>query len=175
MVKSPGSSQKIISLISGGDLRQTRGVNVLISLISNQKDFDDLFEIIGEDRLINMRIADALEKLSRNNPQWLNTHKLKILRLLSTYQEKEFLWHLVQMCSRVKWSKKEIKIVTTLLSNFLTDKNQSRIVRVSSLQALFELSMESPYIKSKLHLLANEILHENVPSLNARLKKLRLV
>ncbi len=175
MLKSPGSSQKIISLISGGDLRQTRGVNILISLISNQKDFDDLFEIIGEDRLINMRIADALEKLSRNNPQWLNTHKLKILRLLSTYQEKEFLWHLVQMCTWVKWSKTEIKIVTTLLSNFLTYKNQSRIVRVSSLQALFELSMESSYIKSKLHLLANEILHENVPSLNARLKKLRLV
>jgi hypothetical protein len=150
MLKSPGSSQKIISLISGGDLRQTRGVNILISLISNQKD-------------------------SRNNPQWLNTHKLKILRLLSAYQEKEFLWHLVQMCTWVKWSKTEIKIVTTLLSNFLTYKNQSRIVRVSSLQALFELRMESPYIKSKLHLLANEMQHENVPSLNARLKKLRLV
>lgn len=175
LMKPSVLQDKILELVSSGDLRQTKGVTEIISLISNQNEFDELFALIGTDRLINMRVADALEKISRNKPEWINIHKQRLLSFLESVTDKELLWHLVQMSSRIKWTKTETEQIVRLLSGFLIDKKQSKIVRVSCLQALYELSPQSTSIKSALNMLTDKLQHENIPSLHARLKKLKLI
>lgn len=52
--------------LQGGDLRSIADVDQLIPLIKTQKTFDELFSCLeSEDRLIVMRAADAIEKITR--------------------------------------------------------------------------------------------------------------
>jgi hypothetical protein len=56
----------------------------------------------------------------------------------------------------------------------MLNKNESKIVRANSLQALYDLSRDNPTLRHALtHLLAS-VRHEKIPSLDARIKKLQL-
>jgi hypothetical protein len=60
-------SEEIKKLLIGGDLRSIGDSSKIIKLINNQNDFDLLFGFINsDDRLIVMRAADVIEKITRN-------------------------------------------------------------------------------------------------------------
>jgi len=98
----PPSKEQITTLLSGGDLRSISGANEVVALISSQELFDTLFSLLlGNDRLIAMRAADAIEKVSKTKPEWLQSHKQTLLRLSSTSKHIELGWHLAQLLSRL--------------------------------------------------------------------------
>lgn len=121
-----------------------------------------------------MRSADAVEKLTRKNPDWLESHKYVLLDLLHNSYNKELKWHLAQLISRLSLTDKELYIVWDKLAYWLLNKNESKIVRVNSLQALFDLSKGNPTLEQAIVSLTNSVKHENIPSLTARIKKLHL-
>lgn len=49
-------------------------------------------------------------------------------------------------------------------------KNESKIVRVNSLQALFDLSVANKALRQSVCLMISEIEKDSIPSLNAGLK-----
>lgn len=61
-----------------------------------------------------------------------------------------------------------------ILSNWTKNKENSKIVRVNSLQGLYEIVQKEKLLKQDLELTMEEIGMEEVPSINARIKKLRL-
>ena len=63
-------------LLKGGDLRSIGQSNKVISSINNQQNFDELFEyLFHNDRKVVMRTADAIEKITGNNPDYLENTK----------------------------------------------------------------------------------------------------
>ena len=71
--------------------------------------FDELFEnLFSIDRLVVMRTADALEKISATNPELLSNHKAEIINFLDTAHDKEFMWHLALMVSRLDLTTNEL-------------------------------------------------------------------
>jgi hypothetical protein len=62
--------------------------------------------------------------------------------------------------------------VWDLLTNWATDKNESKIVRVNSIQGLFKLSKQNHELSHDFDLTLSKIKREKLPSLNARIKKL---
>lgn len=55
----------LITYLQGGDLRSIANVDRLLPLIKDQNDFDELFRhLYSDDRLIIMRTADAIEKIT---------------------------------------------------------------------------------------------------------------
>jgi len=71
--------------LKGGDIRSIAGVEQLVPLIKTQKDFDELFSCLySEDRLIVMRAADAIEKITRDHQAYLDPHKSRLISLLGT-------------------------------------------------------------------------------------------
>ena len=67
-------------ILSGGNLRSIGKSNTVILKINSQNDFDELFKyLFPENRLIVMRAADAIEKITLNNPQYLTKLILKLL------------------------------------------------------------------------------------------------
>jgi len=58
--------------------------------------------------------------------------------------------------------------------NWAKDKTNSRIVRVNSMQALFELSRQNKKFAKKFQQLIGELQKENIPSINARIRKLKV-
>jgi hypothetical protein len=161
-------------LLKGGDLRSIGLSNQVASLISNQQDFDNLFQyLFHKDRLIAMRAADAIEKVTAKKDQYLHGHKKEILQLCKAYSHKEIKWHLALLVSRLILSKDEPAKIWKLLSSWVIDKNESRIVRVNAIQGLFNLLQKHTAFVNDFEGIITNIETENIPSLNARIRKLK--
>ncbi len=164
---------KIIDYLTGGDLRSISRVDQLVKQINSQADFDELFDFLSAaDRLIAMRAADAVEKITRQRSDYLTEHKVQFIDLLANAKQKEFKWHLAQLASRFDFSGSELATVWQQLQYWLTDSKESKIVRVNALQALFDLSRDNGYYQKQFAAIVGQIKTDAAPSIAARLKKL---
>lgn len=160
-------------ILSGGDLRSIGKNNFVILKIQTQKEFDQLFKnLFHKDRLVVMRTADAIEKITINNKQYLTKHKRQIIELLNVAKDKELKWHLALLIPRLHLDKKEFNEAWDTLSKWAKDKTNSRIVRVNSIQGLFEMLTQEKKRETDFSLTLSEIEKENIPSVNARIRKL---
>jgi len=71
-------------------------------------------------------------------------------------------------------SEDEFNYAWEISMNWAKDKTNSRIVRVNSMQALFELSRQNKKFAKKFQQLIGELQKENIPSINARIRKLKV-
>jgi hypothetical protein len=158
-------------IFAGGDLRSIGVSNIVIPEIKNQKDFDELFKyLFHKDRIVIMRAADTIEKITINDPQYLLKHKREVLELCNTAADKELKWHIALLIPRLELEEKEFKNAWKTLTNWAKDKANSRIVRVNSIQALFEMTKQKNNLKKDLGLTLQELEKENIPSINARIR-----
>ena len=165
---------KLLSYLEGGDLRSIGQVDLLVPLIKTQTEFDRLFQYLhSKDRLVMMRAADAVEKITMTQPQFLTSHKQVIIDFLKTASDKEFKWHLALLVSRLDITKAELPDVWNTLISWARDSLESKIVRVNSIQSLHDIAKSHPEFHQKLNSLIDQIKAENIPSINARLKKLK--
>lgn len=160
--------------LAGGDLRSVKRNQFVVSSIKNQQEFDELFRLmVHKDRLVVMRAADAIEKITKDKPTYLTKHKKVILDLASLAENKELQWHLAQLMPRLTLDKIEFEHALSTLMQWAMDEKCSRIVRVNSLQALHDLALIRSEYNVHLELLYSKLEKEKIPSINARIKKLR--
>ena len=165
----------LITYLKGGDLRSIADADKVVSLIKTQDDFENLFGyLFFKDRLVVMRAADAIEKITLNKPEFLQGHNKELINLLKTAADKELKWHLVLIVSRLDLNNDELEIIWDKLTNFAKDKRESKIVRVNSLQSLFDLSKKNKKFARDFELIVQKIESENIPSINARLRKFKM-
>ena len=94
-----------------------------------------------------------------------------MIKFLKDAQDKEFKWHLALLVSRINLNRNEIGQVWTKLTKWAKDKSESKIVRVNSLQALHNLTKKYTDLERDFVLTIQEVKSENVPSINARIRK----
>lgn len=161
-------------ILSRGDLRSIGKSNAVVLKINNQNDFDELFKyLFHNDRLIVMRVADTIEKITINNPQYLKNYKTEIIELSDVAKDKELKWHLALLIPRLNLKNIEFKNVWDILTTWAKDKNNSRIVRVNSIQGLYEMAKQQSKKEKDFWITVSEIEKENIPSINARIKNIR--
>ena len=170
-----GRKMKTLSkMLEGSDLRSIGNSKAIAATITRQEEFDRLFKFLfDQSRHVIMHAADALEKVSGKYPEFLAPHKKELFQLIKSATTIELQWHLALMISRVRLTGKEAAIVWTKLSGWALDKKQSRIVRVNSLQSLFDLSNQYPGFQKLWEAIMIKLGEERVPSLSARITKLR--
>jgi hypothetical protein len=166
--------KNITDLLKGGDLRSIGKSNSVAAQVKTQKDFDRLFkELSNPERIAVMRAADAIEKVTVEKPEFLDSHHKSIVALLDSAREKELKWHLAQIIQRVNLTEQEVQHVWKILSAWVRDKSESRIVRVFSLEALHIFSLSDKKLERKFNAIVRLIQDETIPSLQARIRKLR--
>ncbi len=164
---------KILNCLTGGDLRSIGKVDQLVDLITRQDDFDKIFAYLhSSNRLIAMRASDVVEKLTRQTPQFLIAHKAAYIDLLRVAENKELKWHLAQLANRFDYTNAELTGVWRCLKGWTEDKKCSKIVRVNALQALYDLAKDNANFKAQFKIIVDRLKSENVPSINARIRKL---
>ena len=162
-------------LFAGDDLRSLGKSSEIVSLINNQKSFDKLFAYLyNNDRAIVMKTIDLIEKITLVHKEYLQKHKLEIFNMFNGAENIELKWHLAQLIVRIKCTNNEIKIVWKILEKWILDKMESKIVRVNSLQSLYEIAINNEKYLNNLIKIVNLIKNENISSINARIKKLGL-
>lgn len=163
------------TLLSGKDLRSIAGSCKVVKLVTSQELFDILFnELFSKERVISSRAADAIEKITLLNPEYLFKHKKVILKLLDTAVNKEFQWHLALLVPRLVLTKKELENCVKVLTGWALNKDGSRIVRVNSLQALYDIYKNGKLPRHEIEKLTEWLSSENIPAINARIKKIKL-
>ncbi|MBS7787690.1 hypothetical protein KIH23_10305 [Flavobacterium sp. CYK-55] len=165
---------KFQDILKGGDLRSIGKANKIVAMVNNQTAFDELFEgLTYSDRKVVMRTADAIEKITLRKSDYLQKHKIELLNLCQSAKDIELKWHLALLVSRLNLTQKELGNTWDLLTKWASDRKESKIVRVNSIQGLFNLLQQNPSLSQDFNLTLSEIGKENVASLNARIKKLQ--
>lgn len=146
------------------------------SIDDGQEEFDHLFKLIfHHERRIAVQSIDAVEKVTRKKPWLLEKHKEQLFALLGDDPNTEMKWHLAQIASRMNLSPGEFRRVWALLTHWTNNPNESKMVRVNSLQSLFDLYAKSgdPVLLSSFQNTVRKMERERIPSISARIKKLR--
>ena len=162
------------ALLSGSDLRVLRNADEVIAQVNDQKSFSMLFSLVfHQERTLVMRAIDAVEKITLRHSDWLLPHKQQLLEALRTAGHKELKWHIAQLITRLPLDDSEVTHVWHILEYWALNPNESKIVRVNSLQGMSELAQTFPRLRKDFLKILNTMSHVAIPSIQARLRRIR--
>ena len=165
-------SAEILSKLRGGDRRSVGKVGEVVNAVQKKPNlFKDLVTgLFDDDPVVRMRAADAMEKLSRENPQLLQPVKALLIGLAQQTQQQELRWHIAQMIPRLKLTPAETAKVTEIFFEYLKDK--SKIVITFAMQALSELAMREARVPIRVISAIENLTRAGSPAIKSRGKKL---
>jgi hypothetical protein len=163
---------EIEQLLSIGDLRSAGKSEVVVrKVLADPGLFGSVVKaIFSDDAGTKMRASDAVEKITRNHPEWLTPYKKLFLTKIAASEQKEVRWHNAQILPRLKLSGKEREKVFNLMLIYLEDK--SSIVRTFAMQALADIALQDKSYKSKVYSLIIRLMENGSPAMKSRGKKL---
>ena len=162
----------VLSKLRGGDRRSIGKVNEVAGAVRKKPDLfkhlvTGLFE---DDPIVRMRAADAMEKISLDNPELLHPFKRKLIQLAKDSPQQELRWHLAQMIPRLKLTPKETSTLAEILFDYLTDK--SKIVVTFAMQALADLALKEAITSTGVIKAIEKLTETGSPAIHSRGKKL---
>ncbi len=98
--------------------------------------FDCLF---SEDEIVRMRASDAIEKVCRVHPNWLQPFVPRLLGEVAPINQPSVQWHLAQMLGEITLSVEERAIAVKLLKRNLQTTKIDWIVAGYSMETLAKL------------------------------------
>jgi hypothetical protein len=133
--------------------------------------FDELFQgLFCDDPVLRMRAADALEKITRERPQYLAGYKELMLEKVVQIEQQEVRWHFAQMAPRLRLVDVEREQVFVILCGYLEDR--SKIVQVFALQAMVDISRDDPDLLKRVRAILEERVRNGSPAVQKRGRKL---
>jgi hypothetical protein len=164
----------ILSQLSGGDLRSIDKTNQVVKQVLSDKSlFDDLFTgLLQDNPVIRMRAADAVEKITKIHPEWLEPYKQKIIMELTLIESKEIRWHIAQLVPRLSLTKPQRTKVARILLGWLHNEKESKIVRVMAMQALADIPTDDIQLRKSIMSEIHKMSKSKTPSLKSRSKKI---
>lgn len=107
----------LLRSLAGGDRRSTgRSAEVVTAVTETPALFADLFAgLYDADRVVRMRAADAVEKITREHPRLLQAWKKQLLRDIAAREDKEMRWHVAQMIPRLALAPREQRTAARVL------------------------------------------------------------
>ncbi len=163
---------EIAAQLQGGDRRSIgRSDEVAAAVIANPALLDALFDcLLGEDAVVRMRAADALEKVSVRYPQYLQPYKERLLQQVASIPQQEVRWHVAQMLPRLELSGPERAAAVKWLLAYLED--DSRIVKTMAMQALADLAQTDAALRPQVRALLEKLMVYGSPAMRSRGRKL---
>jgi hypothetical protein len=162
----------ILSKLKGGDRRSIGNVRAVVATVGKQPDlFKDLVAgLFDRDPIVRMRAADAMEKISTDDPRLLQPFKSKLVGLAQQTRQQELRWHLAQMIPRLDLTPQETTSVTDVFVDYLWD--DSKIVVTFAMQALHDLAVKKGRVSTRVLSALENLTHTGSPAIKARGKKL---
>ena len=162
----------ILSRLRGGDRRSIGQVSEVIAAVRKKPEFfkELINGLFDPDPVVRMRAADAMEKMSWNDPRLLQPFKTELIRLAEQTQQQELRWHLAQMIPRLNLTARETAAVTDIFFDYLNDK--SKIVVAFAMQALSDLAIIKGDASGRVIRAIGKLTRTGSPAIQSRGKKL---
>jgi hypothetical protein len=125
-------------LMVGGKSNSLGRVDEVIQLVLHDKSrLNELYNcLFEEDAWLRMRAADALEKVCRENPNWLLPFIDKFQNELATSNQPSIQWHLAQIYREVNLTKRQEQLAIDWLRTLLSTKEIDWIVAANAMDTL---------------------------------------
>jgi predicted thioredoxin/glutaredoxin len=176
---STDKSKRLLKKLTGGDRRSIgRSDSVVAEVLDNESLFSALFAGLShDDRLIRMRAADAIEKITVRRPEWLKAYKKRLLAIAASINQQEVRWHIAEILPTLTLTRTEEYEAIGVLRRYLADS--SSIVRTFSLQALTDLSDHDENLRKEIINLLRRAVRTGTPAMKSRartlLKRIRAI
>lgn len=160
-------------MLTGGDRRSIGQVDHVVDLVEQRPElFGQLIVSMTDvDPLVRMRSADAVEKLTVAHPQWLAPYVNELLGPVAEIDQQEVQWHLAELLPRLDLTTDERARAWKIMQRNLA-QSPSKIVRVFSLQAMYDLSAGDPELRADVLERCRAALDDPAPSMRARARSL---
>lgn len=139
-------------LAVGGKSNSLGRVNEVINqVLHNQSRLNELYDcLFNDDAWIRMRAADALEKVCRKHPDWLQPYIDRSFNELIASSQPSIQWHLAQIYKQVSLTNDQKWIAIRWLKKLLSSKEVDWIVAANAMDTLAYFSQEGSVAKSDL-------------------------
>ncbi len=172
--KTDRQRKDILVLLEGGDRRTIGQADRVAKMVCRDpKLFPELIAgLWADDPLVRMRAADAAEKVTRKNHEWLEPYKKELLGLMAEAGQQELRWHLAVMIPRLALSANERQRAISSLNEYLDDR--SSIVKTFALQGMADLAETAPDLRPGVVEILREAPRTGTAAMKARSRKLLL-
>lgn len=163
---------KLAAMLGGGDRRSIGRSNEVVALVlCEPRRFRELMKCVwSDDEVLQMRAADAAEKVSAKKPRLLDPFKAELLGLLPQAEQKGLRWHLALMIPRLKLTPAERLRACQEFQRYLEDS--SSIVKTFAMQALVDLAQDEPSLKLQVRDLLEQAVRAGTPAMKVRARRL---
>jgi hypothetical protein len=129
-------------LVVGGKSNSLGRADEVIELVLRDKSrLDELYDCLSdEDPWIRMRAADALEKVCREHPDWLQPYIDRFSAELATSNQPSIQWHLAQIYRQVDLTDEQRNLAIGWLKQLLSSKEVDWIVAANAMDTLFRFN-----------------------------------
>lgn len=114
-----------------------RAEEIVQIVLADQMCIEELYNCLFEDDAwVRMRAIDALEKVCRVHPEWLEPYVNRLLSKVATIDQASIHWHLAQMFREIKLSPDQRQRAITLMKRNISSKDADWIVASNTMDAL---------------------------------------
>lgn len=164
----------LLNQLAGADRRSIgKSDQVVKQVLADPKLLRVVFDgMLDDDAVIRMRCADAVEKITAQQPELLRPFKRKLIRRVALVNQQEVRWHVAQMFARLALTSKERRAIVAILQTYLLDK--SSIVRTFAMQALADMAMQDAALRPAIVAQIGALTQTGTPAMKSRGRKLQL-
>lgn len=128
-----------------------RAEEVVKIALKDRSRLEELYNcLFAEDEWVRMRAADALEKVCRVQPQWLEPYVDRFFQELADSIQPSIQWHLAQMFGEIDLAPAQKQKAIAWLSARLETPEADWIVAANAMQTLTAFTREGDFAKDKL-------------------------
>ncbi|HTX78364.1 MAG TPA: hypothetical protein VMC62_01780 [Longilinea sp.] len=162
----------LLDKLTRGDLRSIgRSQEVVDDVLADPPLFDELvLGMLHAEPVVRMRAADAVEKVTRLHPEWLQAYKTLLIEKIALLEQPEVRWHVCQLLPRLELTATECQMVMDILDGYLSDK--SSIVKTFTMQALADFAIKDVELRSAIIQKLETLTTNGTPAMKSRGKKL---
>jgi hypothetical protein len=139
-------------LTAGGHANSLGRVNEVIKAVLDDKArLDELYNCLFEDDAwVRMRAADALEKICREQPEWLLPYVDRFPKELAVSNQPSVQWHLAQIYREVVLTPVQKRFAAQWLESLLATKEVDWIVAANAMDTLAQFVDEGSFSRDGL-------------------------
>jgi hypothetical protein len=167
------NQEPIIAMLTGGNPRTLGRTEEVVTLaLGNRTRLKELFGcLLEEDEAIRMRASDALEKVCRQRPAWLQAFVPQLLTEVAVIEQASVQWHLAQILGEVELTPSQRATACRILKRNLAQKKDWIVVNYS-METLAKFSRDDSQSRTEVLAMLKGLLSDPHTSVVARARKL---
>ncbi len=125
-------------LAIGGKKNSLGRAEEIVQIVLNDRSrLDELYDCLFEDDAwVRMRAVDALEKVCRVHPEWLEPYVERLLHEVAVIDQASIQWHLAEMFNEINLSPTQLQKAITIMKRNISSKDADWIVASNSMETL---------------------------------------